>query len=288
MRVNNAIIMAAGTSSRFAPLSYESHKALISVKGEILIERQIKQLKTAGVDDIIIVTGYKAEQFEYLKGKYNVKLIHNPYYLSRNNNASIYVAREFLSNSYVCSADNYFAINPFEEDVADSYYAALYSQGYTNEWCMEEDENGFIASVKIGGSDAWYMLGHTFWSDSFSKEFIRILDDEFEKDETKNKLWESIFLEHLDVLKMKIRKYQSDSIFEFDSLDELREFDNTYIENTGSKIMQDIAAMLNVSQRDIKSIKAKKSLDLSASGITFECNGRNYSYDYNSRAIEEE
>ena len=38
MKVDNAIIMAAGTSSRFAPLSYERPKALIEVKGEILIE----------------------------------------------------------------------------------------------------------------------------------------------------------------------------------------------------------------------------------------------------------
>ena len=44
MLVNNAVIMAAGTSSRFAPLSYEKPKALIEVKGEILIERQIKQV----------------------------------------------------------------------------------------------------------------------------------------------------------------------------------------------------------------------------------------------------
>lgn len=49
MLVDNAVIMAAGTSSRFAPLSYEKPKALINVKGEILIERQIKQLYDVGI-----------------------------------------------------------------------------------------------------------------------------------------------------------------------------------------------------------------------------------------------
>ena len=58
----NAIIMAAGTASRFAPLSFEKPKALIEVKGEILIERQIHQLKEAGISEIIIVVGYKKEQ----------------------------------------------------------------------------------------------------------------------------------------------------------------------------------------------------------------------------------
>ena len=63
MKVDNAIIMAAGTSSRFAPLSFERPKALIEVRGEILIERKIRQLRKAGIEEIVIITGYMAEQF---------------------------------------------------------------------------------------------------------------------------------------------------------------------------------------------------------------------------------
>ena len=55
--------MAAGTASRFAPLSYERPKGLLEVKGEVLIERQIRQLKEAGVDDITVVVGYNAGVF---------------------------------------------------------------------------------------------------------------------------------------------------------------------------------------------------------------------------------
>lgn len=65
-QVDNAVIMAAGLSSRFAPLSYERPKALITVKGEVLIERQIRQLREAGIREIILVAGYKKEQFYYL------------------------------------------------------------------------------------------------------------------------------------------------------------------------------------------------------------------------------
>ena len=48
-KVDNAVIMAAGLSSRFAPISYEKPKGLLKVRGEVLIERQIEQLKAAGV-----------------------------------------------------------------------------------------------------------------------------------------------------------------------------------------------------------------------------------------------
>ena len=54
MLLDNAVIMAAGTSSRFAPLSYEKPKALIEVKREVLIERQIKQLRESGIKEIYI------------------------------------------------------------------------------------------------------------------------------------------------------------------------------------------------------------------------------------------
>ena len=63
----NAIIIAAGTSSRFVPISYEKPKGLIEVKGEVLIERQIRQLHEGGIKDITIVVGYMANSFAYLK-----------------------------------------------------------------------------------------------------------------------------------------------------------------------------------------------------------------------------
>ena len=84
-KVDNAIILAAGLSSRFAPLSFERPKGLAVVNGERLIERQIRQLIDAGIEEIVVVLGYMKEQFEYLQSKYtNVKLIYNPDYKVRN------------------------------------------------------------------------------------------------------------------------------------------------------------------------------------------------------------
>lgn len=285
MKVDNAIIMAAGTSSRFAPLSYEKPKALIEVRGEVLIERQIRQLREAGIEKVVVVTGYKAEQFEYLKDKYGVVLINNPYYLTRNNNSSIYAAREYIKNSYICSSDNYFITNPFESDVDESYYAAVYIEGETGEWCISED-GGWIKDVKVGGRDSWVMLGHVFWSESFSRSFLHILEDEYEWPETADKLWETIYIEHINELPMKIRKYPADFIFEFDTLDELREFDDSYISNTRSEILTKIAGELGVEEKEIRSVKAFKDKDNAAAGFTFET-GKKYKYYYKTEAMEE-
>ena len=282
-KVKNAIIMAAGTSSRFAPLSYETHKGLIEVRGEVLVERQIKQLKERGINDIIVVTGYKAEQFDYLKEKFGVRLIHNQEYLTRNNNSSINAVRDYIGNSYICSVDNYFSSNPFETEVEDSYYAAIYSHGTTNEWCMTSDEDGYIDSVTIGGENVWFMLGHTFWSVEFAHKFLEILDGIYDMPETRGLLWESIFMEHLDELKMKIKKYPKDVIYEFDTLDELREFDNSYIDDSKSYIIKEISKQMGVKESDITQLVSLKSDTTEAVGFEFVVKGNGYAYIYDSK-----
>lgn len=286
MKVDNAIIMAAGTSSRFAPLSYEKPKALINVKGEILIERQIKQLHEAGISDVYIITGYMADKFEYLTNKYGVKPIHNPYYLTRNNNASIWMARDVIKNTYICSADNYFSINPFEKEVDEAYYAGVFANGHTEEWCMKEDSQGYICSVEIGGENSWYMLGHTFWSEEFSKQFLKILEQEYELPNTYDKLWEKIFIQHLDTLKMKIRKYSDNEIYEFDTLDELREFDDSYKNDSRSLILKEISNSLNISESEILDLKTVKGNDTSAIGFSFMVKDRLYRYIYAQESYE--
>lgn len=285
--VDNAVIMAAGTSSRFAPLSYEMPKALIPVKGEVLIERQIRQLIEAGVPSIYIVVGYKGEMFSYLQEKYGVHILWNHDYLIRNNHASIFAARKVLGNTYICSADNYFSENPFEKRVSESYYAAVYADGPTKEWCMETDEQGWIKSVKIGGENAWYMMGHAFWSADFSRKFLEILNKEYEFPQTVCMLWESMYIQHIHELNMKIRRYDSKTIFEFDTLDELREFDKSYLTDTRSRILREIAMQLTCDQRDICKVTAYKGYDNSAAGFTFICKGKKYVYSYENKHIKE-
>lgn len=62
----------------------------------------------------------------------------------------------------MCSSDNYFPDNVFVKESAESYYSALYAEGETGEYCLTTNDNGQITEVKIGGRDAWYMVGHVF------------------------------------------------------------------------------------------------------------------------------
>lgn len=252
--VDNAVILAAGLSSRFAPISYERPKGLLRVRGEILIERQIEQLHAAGIHDIVVVVGYKKESFFYLEDKYGVKIVVNRAYAERNNSSSMMLVREILGNTYVCSSDNYFEENPFEAHVWKAYYAAEWSEGPTEEWCLEVGARNRITGVSIGGESAWYMIGHAYLDRAFSSRMRRILEAEYDLPQTRDKLWEDLYAEHVSEFDMSVRRYDPPTIHEFDSLDELRNFDPLFLENLDSEIFDNITAVLGCSKSEIRDV----------------------------------
>ncbi len=106
-----AILLAAGMGTRLRPLTLDTPKSLIEVNGRPLLERQIEFLRERGVEEIIVVTGYLAEKFDYLKDKYGVKLVNNDKYDIYNNIYTMYLVREYLENTYVVDADVYISEN---------------------------------------------------------------------------------------------------------------------------------------------------------------------------------
>lgn len=281
MTQRNAIIMAAGTSSRFVPLSVERPKGLVEVKGEILIERQIQQLKEAGITDITLVVGYKAEMFAYLRDKYAVDIVYNEDFARYNNTSSLIRVIEKLDNTFICSSDNYFPENVFTRESVDSYYSALYAEGKTNEYCLITDAEGQITDVKVGGHDSWYMVGHVFFNHEFSEKFRKLMIKEYCNETTKQGYWEDLYIRYIDQLpKMKINRYQEGDIQEFDSLDELRMFDSSYVEDTRSTVVKSICRTLNLQELDVYGFKNIKHV---GDYLHFQFKVGDSTYEYNDK-----
>ena len=276
-RVQNAIIMAAGMSSRFAPLSYEIPKGLLKVKGQRLIEREIEQLQEAGIEDITVIVGYMQEKMFYLADKYNVKIVGNNDYYKYNNCSSLMLVRDQLSNTYICSSDNYFVENPFEKYVYRGYYSTIFAEGETDEYCATEDSNNMIVDIQIGGKDTWAMVGHVYFDRAFSEKFVKILEKEFKHEPYKEQLWEDYYSRHVHELHLEARHYSADIVKEFDSLDELRQFDERYLMNANSEIIDNICETLHCIASDIMNIKPLKD-GLTNTSFSFDCLGKKYVY----------
>ncbi|WEV59331.1 phosphotransferase [Bifidobacterium sp. ESL0728] len=285
-KVDNAIIMAAGMSSRFAPISYEKPKGLLKVRGEILIEREIKQLQAAGIHDITVVVGYKKEFFFYLEQKFGVSIVINDEYATRNNNGTLWRVRDQLANTYICSSDNYFTINPFEPYVWKAYYAGQYSKGHTEEWCMTIGPHGRIMWAEEGGSDAWYMIGQAYFDRAFSQKFRTILETEHELPESTDKLWDAIYVKHIKELDMELRPYKDGSIYEFDSLDEVRTFDPDFLQNVDMDIFDNIERTLHCDKEEIHDVYPLKQ-GLTNLSCHFSTNSGEYVYRHPGTGTDE-
>lgn len=256
-RITSALILAAGTSSRFVPLNFETPKGLLSAKGEKLIERQIRQLQEKGINKIGIVVGYQKEKFNYLVDKFGVELIESTEYKSRNNHSSIYAARDFLDNTIVTSSDLYFSKNIFQKYAYDSYYTSIFIPGKTAERGIFTDNEGKIIETFYGDKafDTWVTLGYAFFSKEFSNKIIDYIAKDYNLNSIRDKFWADIQDEHINDLFMYAKKCDFDDIHEFDSLEELRQFDMKYLTDSGSSILKKICKLLGVKENEIIGIE---------------------------------
>ena len=118
----SAVILAAGSGMRMVPINVETSKGILRIKGEVLIERLIKQLQEAGIFDIVVVVGFMKEKYEYLIDKFHVRLIVNSKYFEKNNLYSVKLAEKKLDNCYIVPCDLYFKENPFSKIEFSSWY----------------------------------------------------------------------------------------------------------------------------------------------------------------------
>ena len=287
-KVRNAIILAAGIGRRLAPLSFERPKALFKVRGEVLIERLIGQLHEVGVIDIYIVVGPMKESFYYLEEKLGVHLIENSDYVFRNNHASLYAAREYLGNSYVCSSDQYYGENVFNAYEFRSNCLVSKTSGSLADakLAFELGSSDLIVGAKKEDGLAWRMNGPAYLDDAFAKRYLEILSDEYDLPETEGKLWETVYVEHANELKMYARKVEAGLIHEFRSLDDLCAFDTDFMENVDSKILDNICRTLDCHRDEITDVEPLNS-GLTNLSVLFSCKGERYVYRHPGAGTDE-
>ena len=163
-RARRAIFIAAGFGSRLVPLTFNTPKPLVRVHGVRMIDTLIDACLSAGINEIYIVRGYLAEQFDQLLYKYPmIKFLENPIYNEANNISSALVARYMLSNAYVFEADLLIS-NP--KIIKKYHYTSDFlaiRKDRTDDWCFET-KKGYITKVRVGGEDVHHMFGISYWT----------------------------------------------------------------------------------------------------------------------------
>ena len=216
----NAIILAAGMGTRLRPLTNDRPKCLVAVNGVPMVERQIQFLKEKGIDDITLISGYKAEALEYLKEEDGVDIVFNDRYDTCNNINSLYIVRDRFHDTYVLEGDVYMDKNVLLSEVNKSTYFAR-NKKYDNEWGLEVDENNRLVKINIGAGNGFLMSGISYWKAEDCTRIIAHMEDVYASKDYTNLYWDNMVLDIYPELDIYVQEI--DGIYEIDTPEELKD-----------------------------------------------------------------
>ena len=264
----NAIILAAGFGLRMVPINQNQPKALLTVDGIPLIERQIEQLHEIGITDITIVVGFMKEAFDYLIDKYNVKLVYNKEYSIKNNLFSLSCVSNKICNTYIIPCDLFCVKNPFEKYENFTWYMV-------NEII---DENSPVRVTRTGDLDyskkqrsGNTMTGIAFINTEDSKKLKTSIKQLCTKNENDNVFWETALFEKSEI-EVAAKVIKSNEVIEINSYEQLRDLD-CHSEELQNESISVICKVFKCKNEDIKDIKTLKK------GMT----NRSYIFSVNSK-----
>lgn len=228
-RAKRAIFIAAGFGSRLVPITFNTPKPLVRVHGVRIIDRLIDACLEAGINEIYIVRGYLADQFDQLLYKYPmIKFLENPVYNEANNISSSMVARYMLSNAYVFEADLLIS-NP--KIITKYHYTSDFlaiKKERSDDWCFEVVD-GVITDEKVGGEDCWQMVGISYWGEDAGRRLSQDIPDVYAAPGGKERYWEQVPLVYKkEHYKVEVRACKDEDITEIDTFRELKAIDKTY------------------------------------------------------------
>ena len=110
------VILAAGMAKRLRPLTDERPKCLLKVGQRTLLQRMVDAVVGAGIDELVVVTGYRNNMIvDFLKANYpalNVHFIDNPDYAHNNNIFSLWLTRPYTEGKDFLLLDSDILFDP--------------------------------------------------------------------------------------------------------------------------------------------------------------------------------
>ena len=101
--IRTAVILAAGRGTRLAGELADRPKGFIRIGTQPIVEESIERLLAAGIQEVIIVTGHLADQYEELARRRagTVQTVHNQRFADSGSMYSLYCARERIREPFL-------------------------------------------------------------------------------------------------------------------------------------------------------------------------------------------
>lgn len=265
-----AVILAAGPGMHMVPINTETPKALLRVHGEVLIERLIRQLHEAGVEEIHVVVGYLKEQLEYLTEDFGVKLLVAPDYASKNNLHSLRRAADYLEDAYILPCDLWFAENPFRRTELYSWYMVTDRPDPRSPLRVHRRHELRLAAENEDGNTP---VGVCYLTAADAGPLRERLAARCRSPRHDGDFWEAA----LPVgrrIPVAARVVPAESVAEINTYEQLREIDSD-AENLRTDAIDVICGALSAAPEEITQIRTLKK-GMTNRSFLFRCRGRRY------------
>ena len=225
-----AVILAAGSGSRMAPVTLDTPKPLVRIKGVRIIDTLIDALLEAGIEDITLVRGYKKEQFDELLEKYpSLRFVDNDLYGTTGSISSARAALKYIKDGcYFCEADLLIR----QPEIIRRYHASSdYLGSYAREtdgWCLQE-VGGRAVNYRKGNIECFNCYGISFWTPEDCDKLRADIEEAWNEDGGKSLSFEQIPLDiYKDNYDVKIHECQKGDVIKTDTYHDLIALDPSY------------------------------------------------------------
>ena len=229
----NAIIPAAGISSRLYPLTKDLPKCLLKVGDKSLLNLQIDTLKKNGIENICIVVGYLANLIEEEVSS-KASIVVNKDYRKTNSSYSLWLARDYMHGGFVYLNSDLF--------ITDKWIKSLLKN--KDESCMMVDDlkkdNTDMFKIKINNNRISSMdkellhskadalgIGPVYFNSRDSKKLKKNLDSLIVSGE-KNRWCYSVFDSLLSKIKLEPIFCRGEFWCELDTIEDYHNLTNYF------------------------------------------------------------
>ena len=128
MKINKAVILAAGRGTRMRELTADLPKPMIHVRGKPVLQHIIEGLRDAGVGELLLIVGYRADAVREFFGdgsRYNVAIQYTTQTVQDGTGRVVELARDFVRDhpfilaygDILVAPANYKRLVSFADDV---------------------------------------------------------------------------------------------------------------------------------------------------------------------------
>lgn len=233
-----AVIFTSGLGKRLGSLTKKTHKSLIKFNNTTIIEQIIENLlQVKDMKKIIIITGYKKDDFIFLKEKYKniIELINNDFYLQYQSGYALVTLKDVISkyeNVFLISGDFVMLENCFINVKNQSIMAGMHNNNNKLDWRYLLNEKGNIIDIVKDNNNNNYLASE--WS-HINKKWCQLLFSDLqnieEQEKLKTKILGKYLIENAIKNNIDLKPYiiNYDEFWDLDNNEDLNRLKNKYL-----------------------------------------------------------